>query len=1169
MKKYLLFIIGLVCISIGMRAQASLSLSDGCYIQTSADGKTGNVHVLHEGCFSSIKSQYQNNGFSAIETFVFDNACVVSEADLKTVMCDWGNAKYFDFFDITNNGTMTTANIDAILTNVVNTMITVGWQRAGIILPFNSSLGTSAMAQKAYLWGEELPIFTDYVAYYRESADMHNLVMYVYDYNYHLGNGNVQSQAHFNALVNQFSTHNEINNAVTCLVSTNSDYQFDFKVLPANSKLYVEITLDDMVFDTPSNANIYVESKEPGVFADHIATAGTDNTPTELLRITGPVSADDIAAVSDFLPYDPTSNAYHGPRVLDLKGAQTPTAADVAAIENDEIEFILLPPGMNKEEVNTANNTTNMPELGAVISISADNKNLVAYLNRAGTLAEVRMLYSGGSTHTKWFDNGTSVQITAPSVIGLESVTLSGKLNGSDISANVTGQPYVIKVDGHLYEGGEQTENIGISALNAEQTTITSLDLSDAVFDRIDDMSISGAGLTYLTNVQLPTSSAMTYIPRYCLYNIQTLPELMIPSNYTVIKAHAFDLCTSLTHIYTNMTGNDGYDDVDNVYLNADAVDGGPNTYTIASTVTKIETGAFTTGAHPIMDVYVLARTTPLCERDAFQAGMYYGWGGLRGNFPYCREKYFNGDEAFTVLHFPNGISDTEKAKYTDLDRYNYYAKVDANRNNGYSQPDQTGALDGDGNPIVWPLFSETRRAYNQGISGYVWYDWTPVRDIDEHNWFEGQAKADAFGSNTILGLSGSEPDVSALSSEISVVADATGDTFDDYIGWHQFVLCNAGYFYDPVPVDDDTEYEMYDKWYSFCIPYDITVEEAVELMGDPRNNTLPDVRTLMNVYRFPSQNKIYLNISKDLGGDITFDESGKWASGGTDVYIDEEFQGQYGHSESVSGLYTKDGKKILIKGGYPYLVKPWFPVGMTAPKNLGVYILSKKQFPQASVGHTETICAGTAAAMEDRAPFIHHTVQALNGDKKDDNAMNYGGKYDGTDNTKYFYTFVGHYTTQPLPKYCYYLSGGQFRRYVNFTETTLANWKWNPYVTIIGVTATTDAQITSNINDINYIATGDKGYSYSDNYRIDLSSADDDRETTNAKYYFIFDDGMEDNLTGDDNETTAIELADGMVNAPVNNGKVYNMNGQFIGNSVNSLNKGLYIVNGKKFVVK
>lgn len=860
------------------------------------------------------------------------------------------------------------------------------------------------------------------------------------------------------------------------------------------------------------------------------------------MKISGPVSCEDVAAISQFTA--------GGPRVLDLREAtyaeNVNLAQCVSNIVNEDIEYILLPYGWEKSKVNLAAKISNMPGLKAAISVSADKKDLVAYINEPGSLAEARVLYTGG---TKPGEYGSTVFAPTTTYV-LTNVTLSGKLNGSDLAANVP-QNYVINADGHFYEASSGKAGDGASGLLGEQNTITSIDLSDAVFPTQSDMCFMAAGYakgseSVLTNIQLPTSSEMNILTKSCMQNIQSLTELCIPSNFTRIEENALFNCNQLSHIYTTASKNKGE--------NADAVDGGPNTITIASTVTDIETGAFATGCETITDVYVLARTAPKCARGAFTEGMYYGWGGLDGGMAYCREKYINQGKLWTVLHFPNGCTETEKAHYTDLDRYNYYASQ--GRDNGYSQPDQTGDLDGDGNPLIWPLFSESRRAYNQGTSGYLWYDWNPVRD--KNIWAEGQAKPDAFGMETIVGKNGDPYDLSGITTTFPVEG-ANNHTFDDYIGWHQFVLCNAGYFYDPVPVYDDTQYEKYNKWYSFCIPFDITVEEAVELMGDPKQNLLPDVRTLMNVTRYPSQNKIYLNISRNLGNGITFDENGNCVSGGTDVRINESYQGEY-----TGSLYTKDGKKILIKGGYPYLVKPYFPVGMTAPTNLGKYILAKKDFPIASVGHTEKICEGTAAEIEVRAPFVNHTVQALNGDKEDNNAMIYGGN---SGSEPYFYTFVGHYTTQSLPKYCYYLSGGQFKRYVNFSATT-ANWKWNPYVTIIGVTATTEAQITNNGSAITARAT-DTEYSYSDNYRINLGAADDDRETTSAKYYFMFDDGMEDNLTGEDNETTAIELADGMVNAPVNNGKVYNMNGQFMGNSVNSLNKGLYIVNGKKFIVK
>ena len=48
------------------------------------------------------------------------------------------------------------------------------------------------------------------------------------------------------------------------------------------------------------------------------------------------------------------------------------------------------------------------------------------------------------------------------------------------------------------------------------------------------------------------------------------------------------------------------------------------------------------------------------------------------------------------------------------------------------------------------------------------------------------------------------------------------------------------------------------------------------------------------------------------------------------------------------------------------------------------------------------------------------------------------------------------------------------------------------------------------------------------------------------------------------DGETTGINNIE--TEATVN-GKVYNLNGQYVGNSLNGLKKGIYVVNGKKVI--
>jgi len=51
------------------------------------------------------------------------------------------------------------------------------------------------------------------------------------------------------------------------------------------------------------------------------------------------------------------------------------------------------------------------------------------------------------------------------------------------------------------------------------------------------------------------------------------------------------------------------------------------------------------------------------------------------------------------------------------------------------------------------------------------------------------------------------------------------------------------------------------------------------------------------------------------------------------------------------------------------------------------------------------------------------------------------------------------------------------------------------------------------------------------------------------------------------DGVATGIETVE--VAGEIMNGKVYNLNGQYMGESLNGLRKGVYIVNGKKIIIK
>ncbi len=63
---------------------------------------------------------------------------------------------------------------------------------------------------------------------------------------------------------------------------------------------------------------------------------------------------------------------------------------------------------------------------------------------------------------------------------------------------------------------------------------------------------------------------------------------------------------------------------------------------------------------------------------------------------------------------------------------------------------------------------------------------------------------------------------------------------------------------------------------------------------------------------------------------------------------------------------------------------------------------------------------------------------------------------------------------------------------------------------------------------------------------------------------YFVFPTNAAAAKLNFDDETTGINSIE--TNAAVN-GKVYNLNGQYVGNSLNGLKKGIYVVNGKKVI--
>ncbi len=1168
-----------------------------CHIDYNAETHVATVYCYTPGHFKALMEKDNNYGkFVDGAIFTFDASCKLNAADLAALAGKDGygnfNWNYVDLYNLpaSYEDGGTTVNYEDVITGAIDILRTNDWQYKGLLLPKNPTTVGTRLIIDSEVATTSVPTCSQFIAYQNSALTTAHIYKAANDWG-------ISYEDRFAELENMLNRHSTIaSETTTYTVSTNDAQPIDISDL-RELKTSIEVFNNEMVKPTNQSASIYVYPKTAGDFTSAVQASNLGNTPTELLRIEGPVSTNVITALNKFTA---------GPRVLDLRQAVVKTGDDevgfskemLTGLTNDNIEYILLPEGLTKDIVCGAD-YSDLDNLKAVISSSATN--LVAHVQQPGSLAQARYYATGGAI------DGTTY---TPTVTGLQSVTLSGFLDASDILANTT--THFVNEQGHWIANGSNAKSV---ALNQEQGTITTIDLKDAVFPTQEDMNFSYAGLSSLKNVTLPTSPSMTLICDECFMGIASLTEICVPYNYKKFGDAAFHN-SSLDHLTTTD-------------VNGALIDNGPKTFTFSKNVEEIGNKPETAdknGVHSlsrnvfahntgVTDVYVLAHMVPKCYANAFPANMLYGWGGFKGgDFPYCREKYDNssdGSMIFTVLHFPdeasfNASTDREesytrmKALYTDITKI-------------YTKKEQTGAVDANGDAIAWPTFSETRRVYNQATNGIIWDDWKASYDINHE---VNGAFPLGLGKNAVDAATVGGEGQDANHNPLIQVKDE-GYGFTDYEGWHQFVLSMATYVEPDKTVVNDVIKNYYVKgpWYTLCIPFSLTVDQACEMLGVPASvegveenyldgekiidNTrkLPDVRTLQTVTRKPGkQNEVTLKFTQDL---VTADVCRYW-------YINDSnpIRSDYGGTG-----YNKDGERIAIVGGYPYLVQPYLPQGVVV-KNLGKYIMTKfaSDFKQElSCIYVDGCAQDLAAYSEDNKtgrfakPFEHHKIQAA----LDVDGDNITDKYDvHADKTKYYYTFVGQFWDQPLPQYAFYMVETNdptneattknsvrptWYRYTSGTK----NYKWNKYKCVIMATQEVSSSVVGRSylfvnsglyrnNEDGYsmypASTGtdsDGGYKFdkSQSLYIEFLNGRDDAifdETASARYVIEFDDAGVQEIVDDDNAATAISSLDGEDIMPTGKSlKVYNVAGQYVGQSLDGLAKGMYIVNGKKVLVK
>lgn len=792
------------------------------------------------------------------------------------------------------------------------------------------------------------------------------------------------------------------------------------------------------------------------------------------------------------------------------------------------------------------------------VDIPTDKIILTAYVETPGTLVYTLMHmsvfhnYNGGGwqnydmSGNVWY--GKSEGAYNYSVDNVRDLILSGNLNAVDMN---TGVGCVDKVTHHYATSGDLLSWNALPNCKPEK-----IDLSDALFGEgknyhPEDMTISGyyAYKSGIKEIILPTAESQNTIPADFMYLCEGVKSLCIPYNYEIICERAFFNAHGLTHIYTT--------DPRNTAKNSDNVktDHGDGSFTFSANLKEIRSegdaskGTFFGNGmqQKVFDIYNLAVKAPICRAYAFQGDLTWGNNGFKGNWthPICRENYTNGSHVICMLHYPTesktykreGSDCVEAANYEDITRV-------------YTLADETGAVDGSGNTRAWPRHAEFNRSFKQAINGYTWEGWKLY--LDETAEYKEV--------------------VSEYSADI-VINDKKTYNQADYQGWHEFVLTENNIF---VPFDPQNRYENFVEkdWYTICVPYDIKKSELLMALGvkaDSNNKVkrlkknadgttgteleetevsvtedlYPDVRTLVQVKRSVNERKVTLCLSEPL---VT-------ATKCQDVLIPKDTRQGYKYT------VLEESDPVVMKGGYPYLVRPFLPDDERI-KNIGAYVVSvasQNDFTRSTytggLGDTEKSAAGTTFSLPVREGV---ETQALNKDKSAAQGSPVYVKLD--DSSPCMYNFVGTYLNGNVPQYGYYLGVSKSTKKHQFFRTTKTTTKWNQYSAIIKgftkpefyIPSGADSKTIENVRR-----------TFDPNQADDLIILSSESEALAGKAMtLILDDSGED-----DNTTTAIRDID-MDRNMDNSNKVYTIGGMLT-NGSNRLQKGIYIKNGKKHVVK
>ena len=479
------------------------------------------------------------------------------------------------------------------------------------------------------------------------------------------------------------------------------------------------------------------------------------------------------------------------------------------------------------------------------------------------------------------------------------------------------------------------------------------------------------------------------------------------------------------------------------------------------------------------------------------------------------RENYKNHGVYLCMLHYPKGLSDENRDTYTDISRvYKTYRTADGKFiATDIGTPEATDKVGEEGKDGMLDAglchsFVKVNWGYADTYLGeqYIW---------PSHSQFN---RAYCTASNSVK-WDGVTPVTCDLSSdEIAALKYAGYDTSESnldklkkiaHMGTRQFVLANADAFVDDKPEEEPTYPINIEggQWWTICVPFDMTKAQVDNVFGKDTH-----------VCRFNKVERVVNSEKKEKSIKLFFTN---------DVYVHKSTKDKDGNYTTSTGTPVADGD-IVIYAHESYMI---YPTKNSDDPN-GMYNISD---------YTLVTGSPLPTLVKANEQFTGGAKESASGDASWNKEYRFVGNYqtevavsvsEDAQNSEAVARDIKNVT---VPQYSYIYAQKKGTSKAQFWFYTGTQMLWGANKCVVQATAR-------------------------DGGKSDFNTYFGGNGSARAKELSFF--GTDDEVTGIEN----VEIIAGNEN---DTQIVYNLNGQVVNGNLNSLQKGIYIKNGKKFMVK